>query len=186
MKNKKLLVALALVLVLTVTMVSAYMRKQTQTENNTFTPATVSCRVDETFENNQKTNITVTNTGNYKAYIRVRLVTYWQKDDGSVVYKKSGNIPAFDYDESNWLVDQNENTYYYVLPVDPGATVTLLPSGKYMTLTKDGNNYHQVVDVFAEAILAETVDTNTGPIADVESAWNVTVNTASGKITKIN
>lgn len=178
MKNKKLLVVLAIILVLTATVVSAYMRKQTQTEENTFTPATVSCIVEEKFNNTTKTDITIKNTGNYKAYLRVRLVTYWIKEDGSVVFRQSAAIPNFTFDNTKWIKDAAENTYYYKFPVDPTrSTPDLLEPGTITlkTETEKGITYRQVIDVFAEAILAETLDINTGTIADVESAWGVTV-----------
>ena len=187
MKNKKLLGVLALVVILSASMVFAYMLKQTQTEENTFIPAAVSCRVDEKFDNTTKSEITITNTGNYKAYLRVRLVTYWVKEDGSVVFRQSAAIPDFTFDNTKWIKDADENTYYYKFPVDPTySTPDLLEPGTITlkTETEKEITYRQVIDVFAEAILAETVGTSTGPIADVVTAWHATVD-SNGTITKI-
>ena len=188
MKNKKLLVVLALVLMLTATVVSAYMRKQTETMGNTFTPAAVSCSVFDRVEDNEKTIIQITNTGNYKAYLRVRLVTYWIKEDGSVAYRPSATIPDFAFDNTKWVRDANNNTYYYKSPVESNVTTENLLDKANIALrqeTEDGVTYRQVIDVFAEAIIAETLDETTDQIADVESAWGVTVD-SSGNIIKVN
>lgn len=79
MKNLKILsvLLLATALVVLTSSVGAYMRKQTPTVENVFVPAEVSCEVDEEVNQNQKTSITVKNTGNIEAYLRLRLVTYW-------------------------------------------------------------------------------------------------------------
>lgn len=142
--------------------VFAYMFKQTDYEDNQFTPAVVSCRVEETFDGTKKTSIKVENTGNIDAYLRVRLVSYWVDTNGNVVAKPS-SIPEINL-EDGWIKGPN-NTYYYQSSVAPNnLTGELLSSS--ISLEKDANGYLQVVEVFAEAIQSNPKDA-------VTSSWDV-------------
>ena len=60
----------------------AYLITHTDPVPNRFTPAHVSCNVTEDFDGPTKKNVTVTNTGDIDAYLRVKLVTYRVHDDG--------------------------------------------------------------------------------------------------------
>ena len=83
MKNRRFhvlyLAAVILLSLAIVGTVAAYMFRVTQTEENLFVPAQVSCAVYETADDamTRKTGITVENTSNISAYLRLRLVTYW-------------------------------------------------------------------------------------------------------------
>lgn len=50
--------------------VQAYMRNQTEQVQNKLVPATVSCTVNEVFQDNRKTDIKITNTSTIEAYLR--------------------------------------------------------------------------------------------------------------------
>lgn len=164
-------VALLMILILACGSVYAYMFGRTNSASTTFIPAKVSCEVDETFEENQKRVITIKNTSNVDAYLRVRLVTYWIDGNGNVAPKSSPAL-SVDYDKDRWVAGSSNNTFYYKVPVasyDPasgkGITETLLKTP--ITLrTEDG--YRQVVDVFAEAI-------QSNPTSAVTEAWHVTL-----------
>ena len=145
--------------------VFAYMFHRTEDQSTTFTPAQVSCEVQETFKNNAKSSIKVTNTGNIDAYIRVRLVTYWVDSDGNVAAKSS---PALSITPANDWIAGKDNTFYYPLPVAAGDTTPELLSSS-ITLVVDADGNRQVIDVFAEAIQAK-------PTTAVEEAWGVTLN----------
>lgn len=188
MKYKKAiaLIAVMTVIVLTIGAVSAYMLKESVEVENVFVPAQVDCTVHETFDGTYKTDITVKSTSNVKAYIRLRVVSYWQDSKGSAVARKS-EMPEIDYDTNNWLYDASNNTYYYKYPVDPDdSTTDLLEDGASVTLKSkpitDATNidyvYNQVLDVFAEAIQAD-------PTEAVTVAWGVTVD-SNGTITDVN
>ena len=187
MKNVKILsvLLLAVVLVIISSSVGAYMRKQTATVENEFAPAEVSCEVEEEFTNNQKTSITVKNTGNIEAYLRLRLVTYWvvkDQDDKTEIVAESSPILNVDYDQNNWF--KVDGIYYCKLPVAPGeSTPDLLAKDKGIVLKsnkKDENTtYYQVVDVFAEAIQSLPEDA-------VTEAWDVVVVDSDGKLSKNN
>ena len=146
--------------------VYAYMVKSSDTVTNELIPGQVDCQVVETFDGEKKTSITVKNTGNVEAYIRVRLVTYWVTSEGSIAPKAS-EMPTFTCN-STWFKGSND-TYYYTAPVNPGEfTADLLPTGATIQLKQDGE-YYQVVEVFAEAIQSL-------PAAAVEGVWPVQVN----------
>ena len=167
MKRKMILVALFLltVIMMCIGSVGAYMRKQTEVVENVFVPAKVSCVVNETFQDNKKTNITITNTGTIKAYLRLRLVTYWVDSNGNILFESSPII-SVDLNGNDWI--QSGDTYYYKEPVAPGeSTKNLLKSG--IQLVGDGDNgKRQVVEVFAEAIQSK-------PSEAVKSAWPVSL-----------
>ena len=176
--KRKMIAVLSLVLIAGLVAVSdfadAYMRKTTEEVDNTFIPAYVACVVDEDFADNKKTAITVENTGNIDAYIRVRLVSYWIDESGAIV-SKSSEMPTFTT-ASDWIQDAGNYTYYYTKKVAPDAfTTTLLNSAITLRLSSEG--YRQVVEVFAEAIQAE-------PDEAVTDSWNVTI--ADDVITSVN
>lgn len=181
-KSRKLLpglVILVLVLALAVGGVYSYMFARTEDAANVLTPAAVSCKVNETFEDNKKSSITVQNTGKVDAYLRVRLVTYWVNDAGEIVAKPSEKLTVTLTD--NWLADTDNDTYYYQHPVKPDeSTDNLLKDA--ITLISEGG-YNQVIEVFAEAIQAEGT-TDVGNVPAVTDAWGVTVG-ADGVITKV-
>ena len=75
-KAGALLISLLALLTLTVGGTVAYLVASTDNVVNTFTPSHVDCTVDEVFNDNTKTSVTVTNTSDINAYLRVKLVTY--------------------------------------------------------------------------------------------------------------
>ena len=174
-KNIKYLAFGLLFAVLAVGSVYAYMYRQSITVENTFVPAQVSCDVEEEFDGSEKSSVTVKNTGNIDAYIRVRMVSYWVDGNNNIV-AESSVMPQVEIADG-WIADTANYTYYYTQPVTPGAlTPELLKSGTTISLTtKDG--YKQVVEIFAEAIQALPEDA-------VKSAWNVEITDKT--ITEVN
>ena len=178
-----LLVMLLLIAAITGT-VFAYMFKRTEYKDNHFTPANVSCVAHEKTDNDsdvsnitQKTSITVENTGNIPAYIRVRLVSYWVKvtEEGEAEITGIASAMPKITTAVGWVAGVN-NTYYYRMPVAPGEFSGELLSTP-LELAKDGD-YLQVVEVFAEAIQSAPGDA-------VTSAWPVTF-ASDGTINPIN
>lgn len=170
MHKKLTLTAMILVLVLLCGTAAAYMITRTSREENQFTPADVACAVAETFDGTYKSSITIKNTGNIDAYIRVRLVTYWVSKDGNILSKPSKPLEISL--APNWF-QKGMNTYYYVSPVSPSdSPVELL--GNAITLAEEDGSY-QVVEVFAEAIQALGT-TDVGDTPAVTNAWGIGVN----------
>lgn len=166
MKRKtqsRILWLLVVLLVLSCGSTMAYMFRQTQKLENNFTPAEVSCQVAEAFDGNQKTSITVKNTGNIPAYLRVRLVTYWVNDEGDIMPVAS---PQLTIQTTNGWISGADNTYYYPTPIEPETTTPELLAAPIALQTNEAG-HHQVIEVFAEAIQSE-------PENAVKS-WPVTV-----------
>ena len=172
--NRKVLLLLAAAFLLAnVTVVYAYTRHTTDVLTNTLLPAVVDAEVAEAFDGSSKTSIQLQNTGNIDAYLRMKVITYWQDSKGNPIAKPVENF-SISYDQTNWV--EHNGIYYYKSPVAPNAlTREFLTSS--ITLTTDSENvngveytYHQVVEIIPEAIQSK-------PAEAVESSWDVTVNT---------
>ena len=176
MKNRRipliLLVASLVIFLILCGTVLAFMFRQTEYQDNEFTPANVSCKVVEQFDGKQKSSIKVRNTGNIDAYLRVRLVSYWVDADGNIVAKPSA-MPEINM-ATGWIQGAN-NTYYYKTPVHPANETTSLLSSS-IALEMDENGYMQVIEVFAEAIQSE-------PRSAVTGSWVLTID-SSGNISQ--
>lgn len=153
----------------------AFMFKKAES-TNTFVPAQVSCVVHEKMDGQEvtgntavgkeKSEIRVENTGNIKAFIRVKLVSYYVDENGSII-GTSSNYPDITT-KNDWIAKEN-HTYYYSNPVDPSGKTKLLCDPVTLEKTQiDGKTVYQVLEVFAEAIQAE-------PTSAVEGAWGITI-----------
>lgn len=135
--------------------------------SNTFTPAHVSCAVEENFDGATKSDVNVRNTSDVPAYLRVKLVTYRVNEAGQHI-GGTATIPAF-IAGTGWV--ENGGYYYYTKPVEAEQTPeTMLIDS--ITLTgsyDDADGGKQVIEVMAEAIQSL-------PDTAVQDAWGVTVN----------
>ena len=168
-KRRLLFVTFFVVLILLCGTVAAYMFKQTEYEANQFTPAEVSCQVHEVTDAGvtQKSSITVENTGNINAYLRIRLVSYWVQvtEEGQVeIAPKASVMPVVNVAEG-WIKG-TDHTYYYQSPVAPDDFTGELLSSPIVLAEEEG--YLQVVEVFAEAIQSE-------PERAVVNSWGVSL-----------
>lgn len=195
MKKKKLYYTLLVVLILAALIPTAYafMFRKSQTVQNLFNPATVSCEVVETMVNTTsggvKSSITVKNTGNVDAYIKVQLVFYWQDSKGVAVGREAPIPDAFVqnytnadyYNEAtkNWVnngdwIYGGDYIFYYQYPITPGfSTSNLLDKSIILSPIEvlNGNIvyvYNPVVEVIAEAIQSV-------PVSAVQNSWDVTI-----------
>ena len=193
-KNKPIWLIVGILLVLScISLVMALMTKSTPKVTNEFTLAEVTCQIHESLLKtdgttetsdgtshtgvSKKNEIKVENTSNIDAYIRVRLVSYYV-DENNKIIGKDCPVPTFVPNNSYWIADSTNNTYYYKSPVTTGATTeNLIASGSGIVLeTIDGTaadsyeHLYQVVDVIAEAVQAE-------PSNAVTSVWSITVGT---------
>ena len=176
--SKRVLICCIIALVIAAIGVTWAFLFKTDNADNSFVPATVSCKVVETFDGREysdgthqglkKTTISVQNTGNYPAYIRLRLVSYWVDADGNVVGVPS-KMPDIKIAHDDWIAGAND-TYYFTKPVSPDKLTENLCKSVELETTVDasGNTVYQVLDVFAEAIQAN-------PETAVSQAWGVTV-----------
>ena len=176
MKNKKALIAAVIAIVVLLaaagTSVVAYMFRRTDTALNSFTPASVSCRVSEATDSplTKKTEIKIQNTGTIDAYLRLRIVSFWVDADGNIL-SKSSVIPSVSL-AGGWVRGSGD-TYYYSTPIAPGSSTPNLLSSP-LELAQDGDAL-QTVQIIAEAIQSK-------PGNAVTESWHVTLD-ANGKIT---
>lgn len=166
--------SLVLLLVLAVGGTVAWLSARTPEVTNTFTPATVTCEVEEGFDDTTgvKTDVNVKNTSDIDVYIRVKLVTYRTNDAGQHI-GGTAELPAFTLGE-NWV--EKDGYYYYTLPVAPDKTPAANLADS-MTLTAsydDADGGKQAIDVMAEAI-------QSAPEEAVADAWGVQI--APGSVT---
>ncbi len=172
-KKRVLIFLVVPLLVITAGVTLSFMFKASEEKHNDFIPAQVTCEVNEVFDGSQKSSITIMNTGNIEAYLRLRLVSYWVDSDGNIVGKES-DIPEVNYDSAYWITN-SEDVYYYTAPVMPGMATAhdllkspiILEESTYL-----GKTVYQVVEVFAEGVQSE-------PSAAVEEAWGVVVSNNS-------
>lgn len=167
--------SLVLLLALAVGGTVAWLSARTPEVTNAFTPAHVTCEVEEAFDKTTgvKTDVNVKNTSDIDVYIRVKLVTYRTNDAGQHI-GGTAELPAFTLGE-NWV--EKDGYYYYTLPVAPGKTPAANLADK-MTLTAsydDADGGKQALDVMAEAI-------QSAPEEAVADAWGVKI--AQGSVTK--
>lgn len=174
MNRKRMWILLALISVLALTCgtVAALMFRQTNALENQFEYARVSCRVEEAFDGEKKTSITVQNTGNIPAQIRVRLVSYWVslEDDGST---RIVGIPSepLEIEAADGWVAMGDNTFVYTSLIEPNAFTPNLLKRDLVLQEKDG--YLQVVEVFADAIQgnpSNAVDDRNQAVAEQEDS----------------
>ena len=152
----------------------AWLSTKTTPVINIFTPAEVTCKVEEDFDadTGEKTNVNVTNTGNIAVYIRVKLVTYRTNDKGQHI-GGTADLPEFTPGK-NWV--KHGEYYYYTLPVSPGGKpdANLAEKMTLMSSYEDADGGKQAIDVMAEAIQSE-------PEKAVGEAWGVRI--SQGNVT---
>ena len=195
MKKTKVLTILiitvaAIIALISISAVIAYMFRQSSEFTNVFVPADVECEVVETFEANKKTSVKVKNTGNIDAYIRLRVVAYWQDSKGNAVARTSPELKFgsdWTYDKTKWIYDEANATFYHITPdkADEKTAELLVVSGSFsgIEITPvvekfNGVNYtyHPVIVFIAEAIQSQP--------GESVAKWKVTVD-SNGNITAV-
>lgn len=157
---------------------AAYMYTRSEQKNNRFSQAEVACRVHEVTDTDvtKKSSITVENTGNIDAWVRVRLVSYWVKKNTATgimeIAAKPSVMPVLTV-ASGWK-EGTDHTYYYETPLAAGAKTGNLLATDMLLAEADG--CQQVVEVFAEAMQSR-------PESAVTESWHVTV--SGGQITTV-
>lgn len=169
---------LALVLCCAVGGTLAWLIDATKPLTNTFTPAQVECKVEEQFDNNTKTNVSVQNPADEKnvtAYIRVALVPTWEDENGNAVAEPASlDDLSITWGNSGKWLKGTDGYWYYKEPVAPGYSTEVLLQ---KATVKTDNGYSMNLQILAEAVQAE-------PASAVESVWPVSVGsggTLSGK-----
>lgn len=135
----------------------AYLQHQSKISNS-FTEGKISVEVTENFENDVKSNVSIKNTGNSDAYLRVKILIYFVDKDGNV----TGEVPVEGTDyimslgdsvSTNWI--KASDCYYFKSKVEPGKSTDILIKKceqiKTSPIYKDGKR-RLVVDIIGEAV----------------------------------
>ena len=151
---------------------------------NTFTPAHVTCTVEETFNGTEKTNVQIKNTSDIPAYIRAYIVVTW-KDADDADDNVYGKLPVEGTDYTMTMSSGtawkkgSDGYYYYTSPVAADDTTGVLISSCTEKTEKAPAGYSLSVEIIAEAI--QSVPTTTvgdvwGSVASVDSNGTLIVN----------
>ena len=163
-----LLISIAVALLcLAIGATAAYLVVKSDDVVNEFIPVKVTCEVQETFTNGTKSNVTVKNTGDIKAYLRAYIVASWVSEDGE---KTLGTAPVAGTDYTvtmgtGWLPGA-DGFWYYPGAVEPNASTTELIKTATAAQAPDGYKLH--IEILASAIQAE-------PSSTVQTQWGVSV-----------
>lgn len=173
--RKGLIAAVALVLLLCAAVggTLAWITTQTNPVVNTFTPAHVTCRVDEDFSDGSKKNVKIENTSDIDAYIRAAIVVNWADASGNVSatpVAESDYTMSLNLANSGW-VKGSDGYYYYTSPVKPGDKTGILITSCLPIANAAPAGYDLQVTILAEAIQAAG-ETSNGTKAVVD-AWGV-------------
>ena len=163
----KLVICLILLLMISVGGTIAFVVTHTSEIRNTFTESVVKCEVDETFENNVKSNVSIKNTGDTTAYIRAFVNVTWMNESGQVasVSPKSTDY-MIEYSTSGWLKG-SDGYYYYSLPVQPNdKTAVLINSCELLETASAPDGYYLSVEIVCSAIQST-------PVSVVSDIWHV-------------
>ena len=164
--GKKLLMtilALALLVTMGVSGTVAWLSSSSSVSNQ-MTPGSVPITINETFDGTTKGPVSVTNTGNVPAYIRVAIVGNQLDDDGNVIASGGGFEDLVV--STKW--DKLDGYYYYKGVVDPNTTTDYLFGNRSITLSSESGKFQ--LDILAESIQALGV-INGQPASQV--AWGV-------------
>ena len=145
---------------------------------NEFIPGEVTIQVDETFddEHTTKQNVSIKNTGNVPAYIRVALVPAWVDDEGNIAAKPA-SLEQLDNDcniawgedgngyEADWFIGA-DGFYYCKTFINPGKSTPILI--KSCTVNDGEHEYDFELQVIASAVQSL-------PTSTVETVWPVVV-----------
>lgn len=157
MNKTKTILALALVALLLTCAVGgtmAYLVTQTNAVTNTFTPAKVTCKVDETFANNEKKDVRIQNTGTTDAWIRATVVGNWvvgTGDNKKIVAPWTDNIGYnIGSGNSQWTSGTGGYYYYNSIVSPEGYTANLFDS--YIQGTPPVKGAHLELTIVCQAV----------------------------------
>lgn len=162
-KRLVLICAVSLVLCLAVGITVAYLISSTDEVKNSFTPAEVTCEVEEDVKDGKKSSVQIENTGNTDAYIRVAVIANSVNEKGEILGAADvSNALA----GAGWIL--HEGYYYWNAAVEPGKS-----TGELLTeacVNAGGIDLAGMqVTILAEAIQSE--GTNSEGVKPVVLAW---------------
>ena len=155
----------------------AWLTANTTPVTNTFTPAQVTCTVEESFDGTTKSDVKIKNTSNIDAYIRAYVVVTWKNEAGNVYGKLP--VEGTDYTmtmpgDAKWK--QSGGYWYYTDAVPSGDPTGVLISECKLNegVTPPAGGYSLSVEIIAEAIQSQ-------PDNAVLQAWGVVPSTLANQ-----
>ena len=167
-----LLISLILLVTCLVGTTVAYLFDETNPVVNIFTPASVSCQVnEESFSNDIKTNVYITNTGNISAYIRAAIVITWKDQNGNVYSISPDSTKDFDIaiNLTDWTYE--DGFYYYKSDVPAGGNTEPLIIRCSPVEGKAPAGYGLNVEILGSAIQAKGMGATSA-----KRAWEIVSN----------
>ena len=163
-----LFISLVMLLVVIVGGSMAFLQDATNKVENTFTPAQVTIDPTESVNEDTKSNIKFTNTGNVPVYIRATLVIYWTDvidGESQVIAQPTGANVEIGAVQSGWT--KNGDIYYYDSPVKPNESTGVMLDPITVTVPT-GSTAQCHIDVRAEAIQADGLGSG---VTTAQEAW---------------
>ena len=193
-----IIIVCAILIVASVSVAVAYMIVRSHEITNSFVPAKIDCQVSETETKIDdvvtKISVRAQNTGNVDAYIRVRVVTYWEDSKGNPVARTSPINEFFGgdwkFNDAAWIYDDKNQTFYHKAPVEANDfTAELLKlDSEFKGITLEPESvvqqgsvtftYYPIVEFIVEGI-------QVAPNTAVKESWGVTLD-SNGYITDKN
>lgn len=178
--RRMLLAYLSLVMGLMVGATVAYLIAMDVPITNIFTPSKITITVDETFENDEKTNVSIENTGNTEAYIRAAVIVTWKDSSGNVYSQmpKEGTDYTITYaNGTGWDTETSDGFYYYTTPVASGSSTGILIESCSPVAANTPEGYGLSVEIIGSAIQSV-------PTSVVVEKWGVTLGSDGVTISK--
>ena len=181
-----LLTSLVLLIALLVGTTIAFLITSDEPITNTFNPSQVSCEVnEESFNNEVKTNVTISNTGDTEAYIRAAIIVTWKDSENGNVYGAApiaGKDYTIDLNLTEWI-EGSDGYYYYRYPVAPkdkeNSATSVLINRCFAIHENTPAGYGLNVEILGSAIQSV-------PVSVVNEKWPaVKVDMPHGELTKV-
>ena len=175
------LIAVMLILSLAAAKVFAYLKQSAGKAENTFlSEQSVTPQINETFNGNEKSNVSVfVGDAGYSVYVRAAVIITWKDSSGNVL-AETPSLLRQDYEisynlkEGGWFYG-NDGFYYYSIPVESGSsTDTLINNCKPLSGAPE-NGYSLDVEIIAQTIQSAGFS-DAGDVPAVTEAWGVAVN----------
>ena len=172
-RKKALLLAVSVALILAAAIggTIAYIVTKTDSVTNTFDPANVPIKVDETFVNGEKKDVKIQNTGNIPAFIRAKVVVTWKDTNGNVSAIKpvegTDKDYTISYNGTDWTYNNTDGFWYSNTAIAATGKTPVLISSCQPVEDKAPDGYKLSVEIIAESIQSE-------PANVVGTVWGYT------------
>lgn len=164
-KYLSLIILLILISTLTIGGTFAWLSSETQPVNNYFTKGSVPITPDETLEGQVKKSVTIQNSGNFPALIRLAITANHIDQNGNIIDGKPVSLPV---NTADW--DLINGIYYYKRIVQPGSETSNL-------FSKEVDYTDMEINIMAQSVQASgNFGTEENPVSASQYAWKMNYN----------